>query len=111
MLVLYSAVKFMIVLRRGELKQKLFDLIIDGVVSEQFIVSGVVDFFCENFAKIMEGIEGFVLQTFMYFFENISIVQVVDGSVELEANEVSGLKALHAFENFSLVDLMAEDYL
>ena len=61
MLVLDSAVKFTIVLRRGELKQKLFDLVIDGMVSEQFKVSGVVDFFCEDFAKIVEGIEGFVL--------------------------------------------------
>lgn len=54
MLVLYPAVKLTIVLRRGELKQKLFDLLIDGVVSEQLKVSGVVDLFCEDFTKIME---------------------------------------------------------
>lgn len=74
MLVLYPAVQFTIVLRRGELKQKFFDLFIDGVVSKQLKVSGVVDLFCEDFTKIMEGVKGFIFQTLMDFFENISVV-------------------------------------
>lgn len=46
----------------------------------------------------------------MDFFEDISVIQVVDGSVKLKANEMLGLKALHALEDFSLVNLVVEDY-
>ena len=111
MLVLYSAVKFMVILRRSELKQKLFDLFVDGMASEQFEVGGVINLFCEDFTKIMEGIESLLFQTFMDLFEDFSVIQVVGGCVEFKANEVFGLEALHALEDLSLVDLVAEDYL
>lgn len=73
-LVLYSAVKFMVILRRSELKQKLFDLFVDGMASEQFEVGGVINLFCEDFTKIMEGIESFLFQTFMDLFEDFSVI-------------------------------------
>lgn len=64
----------MIILRRCELKQKLFDLFIDWVVSQQLEVGRLVGLFCEDFTKIMKRIEGFILQAFMYFLEDISII-------------------------------------
>lgn len=74
MLVLYFTVEFMIILGRCKLKQKFFDLFIDRMVSKQFEVGWVADFFGEDFAEIMKRIKGFLLQTFMDFFEDISVI-------------------------------------
>jgi hypothetical protein len=56
----------------------------------------------------MEGIESLLLQTFMDPFEDLSEIQVVDGCVELEPDEISGLEALHILENLPRVDLISK---
>ena len=73
------------------------------MVLQKFEVRNVVTgLFVQNFTNGSERLNIFLFKRFVNQLEGISEVKIVNRGIEVKLNKISGAKAAHTFEEFSL---------
>lgn len=64
----------------------------------------------EYVAELVEGLEGYLLQTLMDLVEDIGKFKVIYGRIELKSDKISRLECIHTLEWFPFVDIISKNY-